>query len=990
MDIALKLDKDFIAEIEYLKVKYPEELEKMNGFHETNLDLTSFIDNFIDEKVVADTTIDSNSNSSMKNIAALTKEIHKPYTKLLSYNKLYYEAKKKYGIDFADRWLDMEYSGALYMNDSYSASFQPYCYNYDLKDITEKGLFFINGLNNKPPKHWDSFNNHVMEFIVYASGSQSGAVGIASYLIEAFYFYNKAKHDNFYNDVERFKKQQFQNLIYNLNQAYVRINEPAFTNVSIFDRNYLIEMFGSRQYPDGSYVIDYIEDLIQFQKDFMEVVSEVRNENMWTFPVLTYCLLYDEKQEVFLDEEFAKWSIMHNLKWMDSNFYIGKDITTLSSCCFTEDEEVFTIEANTIKTKKMKDIQKDDVVQLLGRDNKIVKGRKIQLPNLKTINIKTHNGVSLTSTYNHIHKIDRDGQVMEVKTMDLKIGDKIAFIERSFENKFTGILKNSKYDTYEFGKIIGMLIGNGHISKTNDIKFCLNYTTKHHLKEFLINELAKYNLTISECTSNSGIGTEGTPIYSVIMKNEATIEERNDFLDAIAIFIAGRTAHDKVLTDECLNMSEDFRNGIIDGYEETDGGNSNRIYSVNKNLIDSFARVLISVGLSYNIDIDEREKSKGGKLSDNPIYCIRYYSNHKNKYMDLYKRDRVQKLNYFKIVSIAEDDYDGDMHCFEVFDDEQYFTLANGIYTHNCRLVSSKVDINKHSLSGYANSIGGSSLSIGSVKVSTINMMRIALESKKDKTKFKKILKNRMYDNMKILDVQRGIIKRNIDKGLLPLYTYKLMELKNQYSTIGVTALADAIEYMGLMKKDELGHLKWTDEAIEFNLELLKLMNEIKDDHQYDYSFNIEMIPGEQACVRLCEKDKLLYPGQVTDYIYANQFISLKEDTSLNERIKLSALFDKNFGGGNILHINVENQMKFEDAWKMMEYIASEGVIYFAFTTKIHVCKNMHSFVGTNTCPSCGGTPNKTFARIVGYYTPIENWSKTRRQEGSERKWYTL
>jgi ribonucleoside-triphosphate reductase (formate) len=175
MDIALKLDRDFIAEIEYLKVKYPEELEKMNGFHETNLDLTSFIDNFVDQNVVADTTIDANSNSSMKNIAALTKEIHKPYTKLLSYNKMYYEAKKKYGIDFADRWLDMEYSGALYMNDSHSASFQPYCYNYDLKDIAEKGLFFISGLNNKPPKHWDSFNNHIMEFIVYASGSQSGA-----------------------------------------------------------------------------------------------------------------------------------------------------------------------------------------------------------------------------------------------------------------------------------------------------------------------------------------------------------------------------------------------------------------------------------------------------------------------------------------------------------------------------------------------------------------------------------------------------------------------------------------------------------------------------------------------------------------------------------------------------------------------------------------------------------------------------------------------
>ena len=56
-------------------------------------------------------------------------------------------------------------------------------------------------------------------------------------------------------------------------------------NVSIFDRNYIEALFGGVVYPDGSFVIDNVEELIEHQKIFMEVVSQIRSENMFTFPV---------------------------------------------------------------------------------------------------------------------------------------------------------------------------------------------------------------------------------------------------------------------------------------------------------------------------------------------------------------------------------------------------------------------------------------------------------------------------------------------------------------------------------------------------------------------------------------------------------------------------------------------------------------------------------------------------------------------------------
>lgn len=56
---------------------------------------------------------------------------------------------------------------------------------------------------------------------------------------------------------------------------------------------------------DGSYAIDCVEELIEHQKLFMEVVSQIRSENMFTFPVLTYSLLYRDDGR-FVDEDFCQ------------------------------------------------------------------------------------------------------------------------------------------------------------------------------------------------------------------------------------------------------------------------------------------------------------------------------------------------------------------------------------------------------------------------------------------------------------------------------------------------------------------------------------------------------------------------------------------------------------------------------------------------------------------------------------------------------------
>ena len=48
---------------------------------------------------------------------------------------------------------------------------------------------------------------------------------------------------------------------------------------------FALGLYGGLEFPDGEMMIDHVEDLIEFQKIFMNVVSDIREENMFTYPV---------------------------------------------------------------------------------------------------------------------------------------------------------------------------------------------------------------------------------------------------------------------------------------------------------------------------------------------------------------------------------------------------------------------------------------------------------------------------------------------------------------------------------------------------------------------------------------------------------------------------------------------------------------------------------------------------------------------------------
>lgn len=91
-----------------------------------------------------------------------------------------------------------------------------------------------------------------------------------------------------------------------------------------------------------------------------------------------------------------------------------------------------------------------------------------------------------------------------------------------------------------------------------------------------------------------------------------------------------------------------------------------------------------------------------------------------------------------------------------------------------------------------------------------------------------------------------------------------------------------------------------------------------------------------------------------------------------------------------ISHINIQGKFTNEDqSWNLLNEIAKQGVIYFAYNITTSVCKDGHGFFG-EICPACGEKKCDEYSRVVGFLTPKSSYSKERKKEFENRKWFNL
>lgn len=284
-----------------------------------------------------------------------------------------------------------------------------------------------------------------------------------------------------------------------------------------------------------------------------------------------------------------------------------------------------------------------------------------------------------------------------------------------------------------------------------------------------------------------------------------------------------------------------------------------------------------------------------------------------------------------------------------------------------CRLKSNIEDL------GYFNSIGGTALKVGSVKVSTLNLARIAYESKGREDRYLDVLKDRLQSDLEALDVVRDIIKKNAERGLLPNFNDGMLDFEHLYNTVGVNGIYETMKTFGYVETDAFGNSRYKPEAFSFGERILKAIRDGNDAFAKGkgYKINVEQIPGEQAAAKFKEADELLFPDKaVKDLpLYGNQWIPLGVKATLKDRIDICSKFDGYCSGGSIMHVNVDAPFSTsEQAWKMLNHIAEKGVTYFAFNGKISQCEEGHLFYG-GVCPECGKPKESEYTRTVGFFT---------------------
>lgn len=278
--------------------------------------------------------------------------------------------------------------------------------------------------------------------------------------------------------------------------------------------------------------------------------------------------------------------------------------------------------------------------------------------------------------------------------------------------------------------------------------------------------------------------------------------------------------------------------------------------------------------------------------------------------------------------------------------------------------------------------------STGSIGVVTLNLPRIAYESKNESEFFEK-LERYIYLAKEALEIKRKLVERNIQKNLLPYTKRYLGNLKNHFSTIGLIGAHEAcLNLLGKSKGIE------TKEGQEFAIKILNFMREKLLEYQEETGniYNLEATPGEGASYRLAMKDKKQYPKIVTSgkkepYYTNSTQLPVGYTSDVFTALKHQEPIQKLYNGGTVFHTFLGESIDKEACKLLVKKIASSFTIpYFTITPTFSICEE-HGYLKDEQplCPKCK-KPTEVYSRVVGYLRPVSNWNLGKQEEFKERK----
>jgi len=281
----------------------------------------------------------------------------------------------------------------------------------------------------------------------------------------------------------------------------------------------------------------------------------------------------------------------------------------------------------------------------------------------------------------------------------------------------------------------------------------------------------------------------------------------------------------------------------------------------------------------------------------------------------------------------------------------------------------------------------GSGESTGSVGVVTINMPRIAYQSRNPE-EFYRRLDHMMDIAARSLHIKRQVISRLLNEGLYPYTKRYLGSFDNHFSTIGLVGMNEAglnARWLGCDMTDE--------RTQKFTKEVLEHMRNRLSDYQEQYQgelFNLEATPAESTAYRLAIKTA----GKEGDtpYYTNSSHLPVEFSSDIFDALDIQDELQTLYTSGTVFHGFLGEKLPdWKAAASLVRKIAENYKLpYYTISPTYSVCSEHGYLSGEHfTCPKCGKKA-EVYSRITGYYRPVQNWNDGKAQEYKNRTLYDV
>ena len=283
----------------------------------------------------------------------------------------------------------------------------------------------------------------------------------------------------------------------------------------------------------------------------------------------------------------------------------------------------------------------------------------------------------------------------------------------------------------------------------------------------------------------------------------------------------------------------------------------------------------------------------------------------------------------------------------------------------------------------------GAGDSTGSIGVVTINLPRIAYETKGDRDKFYAVLDQYLDVAKESLVLKREWLQKNIiETNAIPAFMEYVGTMNNHFSTIGVVGMNEMCEnFLGVNILDKNGKEFALEVGEHIRTKLLKYQDEC------GCLFNYEATPAESTCYRFALKDKKDYPDIITqgsglDCYYTNScHIPVKDIAGINETFKHQEDLQVQFTGGTVIHCYLEGAITGEQAKAIVRSVNENYKVPYMSLSPISRYCDDHGYVmeHVDKCPICKKKLS-LYQRITGYLRCITNFNRGKKAEFKDRK----